>query len=93
MVPDCFFYMASSANRTWSTESGVDCRVIGVVSIASAFVSAASELAVAIFGLGGARVTCNILAMGQPTILSRAEAGHECCEGCHGPRVHNKLTP
>ena len=37
-----------------ATESGLDCRVIGVVTIASTFVSAASELAVAIFGLGGA---------------------------------------
>ena len=41
-----------------ATESGVDCRVIGVVTIASAFVSVASELAVAIFDLGGARFTC-----------------------------------
>ena len=37
-----------------ATESGIDCRVIGVVTIASAFVSAVSELAVAIFDLGGA---------------------------------------
>ena len=32
-----------------TTESGIDCRVIGVVTITSAFVSVASELAVAIF--------------------------------------------
>ena len=37
-----------------ATESGVDCRVIGVVTIALAFVSVASELAIAIFALGGA---------------------------------------
>ena len=67
-----------------TTESGIDCRVIGVVAITSEFVSAASELAVAIFGLGGARVICCIFATGQPTILSRTEAGHECREGCHG---------
>ena len=67
-----------------ATESGIDCRVIGVVTIASAFVSAASEPAVAIFNLGGARVTCCIFATGQPTILSCTEAGHECREGCHG---------
>ena len=41
-----------------ATESGVDCRVIGVVTLASAFVSAALELAVAIFALGGAHFTC-----------------------------------
>ena len=67
-----------------ATESGVDCRVIGVVAVVLAFVSAASELAVAIFGHGGARFAFCIFATGQPTILSRTEAGHECREGCHG---------
>ena len=67
-----------------ATESGVVCRVIGVVTIASAFVSAASELAVAIFDLGGARFACRVFATGQPTILTRTKAGHECREGCHG---------
>ena len=36
-----------------ATESGVNCCVIGVIAIASAFVSVAPELADAIFGLGG----------------------------------------
>ena len=67
-----------------TTESGIDCRVIGVVTITSASVSVASELAVAIFGLGGSHVTCYIFATGQPTILSRTEAVHKCREGCHG---------
>ena len=70
-----------------ATKSGVDCRVIGVVAIASVFVSAAPELAVAIFGLGGAHFTCCVFATGQPTILTRAKAGHECREGCHGLRL------
>ena len=67
-----------------AAESGVDRRVFGVVTVTLAFVSAASELAVAIFGLGGARVPRCIFATGQPTILSHTEAGHECREGCHG---------
>lgn len=70
-----------------ATKSGVDCRVIGVVAIASAFVSVVSELAVAIFSLGGAYFTCCVFATGQPTILTRTEAGHECREGCHGLRL------
>ena len=70
-----------------TTESGIDCRVIGVVTITSAFVSATSDLSVAFFDLGGARVTCCIFATGQPTILSRTKAGHECREGCHGLRL------
>ena len=37
-----------------STESGVDCGVVGVVAIASMFVSIALELAGAVLGLGGA---------------------------------------
>ena len=36
-----------------AAESGVDCSVIGIIAIASASVSVASELAVAVFGLGG----------------------------------------
>ena len=70
-----------------ATEFGIDCRVIGVVNIASAFVSAASELAVAIFDLRGAHFTCCIFSTGQPTILTRTKAGHECREGCHGLRL------
>ena len=70
-----------------ATESGVDCRVIGVVTIASTFVSAVSELAVAIFDLGGAHFTCCVFATGHPTILTRTKAGHECREGCHGLRL------
>ena len=70
-----------------AAESGVDSSVIGVVAIASAFVSAASELAVAIFDLRGANFTCCVFATGQPTILTRTKAGHECREGCHGFRL------
>ena len=47
-----------------ATESDVDCRVIGVVTIASAFVSAAAKLAVAIFDLEGARFAFCVFATG-----------------------------
>ena len=70
-----------------AVESNVNGGVIGVVAIASAFVSAASELAVAIFDLGGAHFTCCVFATGQPAILTRTKAGHECREGCHGLRL------
>ena len=39
-----------------ATESGIDCGVIGVIAIASAFVSVAPELVGAVFGLGRAYV-------------------------------------
>ena len=66
-----------------ATESGIDCGVIGVVVIASAFVPIAPELASAIFGLRGACLADYVITTSQPTILSRAKAGHECRECCH----------
>src|SRR3990170_5507013 len=65
-----------------AAESGVYSSFVGVIAIASAFVSAASELAVAVFGLGGACITGRIFTTSQPTILTRTKAGHECREGC-----------
>ena len=70
-----------------ATESGVNCGVIGVVAIASAFVSIAPELASAILGLGGACLAGCVVTTSQPTVLTRAKAGHECREGCHGLRL------
>ena len=61
--------------------------VIDVIAIASAFVSVAPELAGAVFGLGGACFVGCVCTASQPTILSRAEAGHKCREGYHGPRL------
>ena len=61
-----------------ATKSDIDCSVIGVITIASTFVPGASELAVAVFALGGARFACCVFATGQPTILTRTKAGHEC---------------
>ena len=67
-----------------ATESGVNCGVIGVVAIALAFVSIALELAVVVFGLGGACLAGCVLATSQLAVLTRAKAGHECRKGCHG---------
>ena len=70
-----------------ATESGVNYSVIGVIAIASEFVSVASELAGVVFGLGGACFVGYVCTASQPTILTRAKAGHKCREGCHGPRL------
>ena len=70
-----------------ATESGINCGVVGVVAIASAFVSIAPELSGAVLGLGGACLAGYVFAMSQPTVLTRAKAGHECCEGYHGFRL------
>ena len=66
-----------------AAESGINCSVIGIITIASALVSVTSELAIAVFDLKGARLAGCVFATSQPTILTRAKAGHECREGCH----------
>ena len=70
-----------------ANESGVDRRVLGVVAVASTLVSVTSGLAVAIFDFRGARFACRVFATGQPNILTRAKAGHECHEVYHGLRL------
>ena len=66
-----------------AAESGVYSSLIGVVAIASAFVSATSELAVVISGLGGACFAGRIFTTSQPAVLARTKAGHEGREGGH----------
>ena len=70
-----------------AAESGVEYRVIGIVTIASTLVPVASGLAIAISGFRGARFACIIIATGQLAIFARAKAGHKRREGCHGLRL------
>ena len=70
-----------------AAESGVNCSVIGIIAIASAFVFAALGLVVAVFGLGGAFLAGRIFTTGQPAILTHTKAGHKCREGYHGFRL------
>ena len=70
-----------------ATDSGVNCCVIGVIAIASAVVSVAPELAGAVFGLGGVCFVGCVCTASQPTIFTRAKAGHECRKGCHRLRL------
>ena len=73
--------------RLGATESGMNRSVIGVIAIASSFVSVTSELAVVVLDLGGACLAGCVFATSQPAILTRAKAGHERREGCHGFRL------
>ena len=54
-------------------ESGIDCRVLGVITVVSTLVSVASRLVFAIFSFRGAGVACIVFAMGQPTVLARTK--------------------
>ena len=67
-----------------ATESGIDRRILSVVIVVSTLVSVASRLVFVIFNFRGAGVACIVFAMGQPTVLARTKAGHECHEGRHG---------
>ena len=58
-----------------ATESGVDCSVVGIITIASACVSVTSELAVVVLSLGGACLAGCVFAASQPTILAQGKSG------------------
>ena len=62
-----------------AAESSVNGGVIGVVAIASAFVSIAPELTGAVLSLRGAGLAGCVFATSQPAVLTRAKAGHEAC--------------
>ena len=71
------------STRFRATESGIDCRVFGVVDVVPSLMSIASWLAVSITAVRSAGMWHGAAA-GQPADLTRAKAGHLCCEGCHG---------
>ena len=70
-----------------AAESGVYSSFISALAIASAFVSAASGLAVAVFALGGGCLAGRIFTTSQPAVLTRTKAGHEGREGGHRFRL------
>ena len=65
-------------------EPGINCHIIGFITIFVALVFVASWFTVGIFVIWGARIPGCVVAASQPAILARAKAGHECREGCHG---------
>ena len=67
-----------------ATESGVDRRILSVVTVVLVLVSIASRFIFVAFNFRAAGVACIVFATGQPTVLARTKAGHECREGCHG---------
>ena len=67
-----------------ATESGVDRRILGVVTVVLALLYIASRLVFVAFNFRSAGVACSVFATGQPIVLARTKAGHECREGRHG---------
>ena len=70
-----------------ATESGVDHRVFGAVTVVPTLVSVASGLVIAISGFRSARFACIVIATGKPAIPARTKAGHKRHEGCHRLRL------
>ena len=58
------FIWLLSLTRLGAIESGVDCRVVGIVTVASMLMPIASGLAIAIFSLRGASFACSVIATG-----------------------------
>ena len=52
-------------NGLEAVESGINCSVIGIITIASALVSVTSELAVAVCDLGGAHLAGYVFATSE----------------------------
>ena len=66
-----------------ASESGIDCRIFGVITVIAALWSITTLPSVNIFGIRGIRIPRCVVAASQPAVLARAKAGHECREGCH----------
>ena len=65
------------------SESGIDCRIIGVITVVAALVSVTTWFAIGIFGIRSARIPRCVIAASLPAILARAKVGHECREDYH----------
>ena len=64
MCLNCSFRTASSLTRLRALEFGVDCRVLGVITVVSTLMSIVSGLAVAVSGFRSARFACIFVATG-----------------------------
>ena len=67
-----------------ATESGIECRVLGVITVVLTLVSVASRVVGAIFSFRATGIACIVSATGQHPILAHTKVGHACREGRHG---------
>ena len=76
-----------------ASESGIDCRIISIITVNAALVLVATWLAVAVSDFEGPLVAGAIASTSEPAVFSRAKVGHECREGCHGFRLFLSQVP
>ena len=60
-----------------ASESGINCRIFSVVAVNAALVLVATRPAIAVLGIQITRALGHVIATSQPTVFSRAKAGHE----------------
>ena len=70
-----------------ASESGINCRILSIVAVNAALVLIATRPAIVVLGIRITRALGHVITVSEPTVFSRAKAGHECSEGCHGFRL------
>ena len=70
-----------------ASESGINCRILNIVTVNAALLLVATRPATTVPGIRITRVLGHIVATSKPAVLPRTKAGHECREGCHRFRL------
>ena len=68
-------------------ESGIDCRILGIVAVNAALLLVVTRPATTVPGIRITRVLGHIVATSKLAVFSRTKAGHERREGCHRLRL------
>ena len=76
-----------------ASESDINCRILSIVSVNVALLLVATRPATTVPGIRITRVLGHIVATSEPTVFSRAKAGHECRECCHRFRLFLSEVP
>ena len=76
-----------------ASESGINCRILSVVTVNAALLLVATRPATTVPGIRITRVLGHIVATSKPAVLSHAKVGHECRECCHRFRLFLSKVP
>ena len=76
--------MAFSVAGFRAPKSGINCRILSIVAVNAALLLVATRPATTVPSIRITRVLGHVVATSKPAVFSRAKAGHEYREGCHG---------
>ena len=91
--PKYFFEWLFLLTGFRASESGNNCRILSIVVVNAALLLVAAQPATAVLGIRITRALGHVIATSQSAVFSRAEAGHECHEGCHRFRLFLAKVP